>query len=121
MPKTPKNSGQSWTRAEVQRLKREIKENAPTRVMGLKHERTPGAVQGKANEFGPSTKPVNQRPTARRGSSGCSTVAGGQSHGMPSLVDPAARPRDQGDRQYRAASLRSPGEACDHYVQRRHQ
>lgn len=62
MAKTPRNSGKAWTPAEVQQLKREIKENTPSRVMGLRHERTPSAVQSKANELGLSTKPVNQRP-----------------------------------------------------------
>ena len=39
-----------------------IKENTPTRVMGIKLRRTTEAVQQKANEIGLSTKPVNQRP-----------------------------------------------------------
>lgn len=60
--KKPSRSGESWTPKEVQQLKKEIKENTPTRVMGLKHERTPGAVQAKVNELGLSTKPTNQSP-----------------------------------------------------------
>jgi len=62
MPKTPPNSGKPWTPAEVRQLKQEIKENTPTRVMGLKHGRSPEAVQGKANDLGLSTKPTNQSP-----------------------------------------------------------
>lgn len=62
MPKTPPNSGEPWTPAEVRQLKQEIKENTPTRVMGLKHGRSPEAVQSKANDLGLSTKPTNQSP-----------------------------------------------------------
>jgi hypothetical protein len=62
MAKTPPNSGKRWTPSEVQQLKTEIKQNTPTRVMGLKHGRTPEAVQSKANDLGLSTKPTNQSP-----------------------------------------------------------
>lgn len=62
MPKVPPNSGKPWTPAEVRQLKQEIKENTPTRVMGLKHGRSPEAVQSKANDLGLSTKPTNQSP-----------------------------------------------------------
>jgi hypothetical protein len=34
--------------------------------MGFKLGRTPGAVQGHANDLGLSTKPVNQRPNKGR-------------------------------------------------------
>ncbi len=67
MPKKPTNSGKAWTPAEVRQLKNEIKGNTPTRVMGLKHGRTPGAVQSKANELGLSTKPTNQSPYGTKG------------------------------------------------------
>lgn len=62
MAKKPSRSGSRWTPPEVRQLKGEIKQNMPTRVMGLKHQRTPEAVQQKANEIGLSTKPTNQRP-----------------------------------------------------------
>lgn len=62
MAKKPARSNERWTTNEVQQLKREIKQNTPTRVIGLKHDRTPGAVQSKANDLGLSTKPTNQRP-----------------------------------------------------------
>lgn len=45
---------------------RSIKENTPTRVMGLHLERSPEAVQAKANELGLSTKPTNQSPYGKR-------------------------------------------------------
>jgi len=62
VPKTPPNSGQRWTSDEVKQLKQEIKQNTPTRVMGIKHGRSAAAVQSKANDLGLSTNPVNQRP-----------------------------------------------------------
>lgn len=62
MAKTPPNNRKPWTASEIKQLRGEIKQNTPTRVMGLKHGRTPAAVQAKANELGLSTKPVNQRP-----------------------------------------------------------
>lgn len=62
MAKTPPNNGKPWKPADVRRLKQEIKENTPTRVMGLHLGRSPEAVQSKANALGLSTKPTNQRP-----------------------------------------------------------
>jgi hypothetical protein len=55
MAKDPPNHGKSWTPAQV-------KQNTPTRVLGLHLGRTPGAVQAKASSLGVSLKPVNQRP-----------------------------------------------------------
>jgi hypothetical protein len=62
MAKTPKNSGKEWTRADVQQLRRLANENTPTRVIGLKLERTPGAVSAKASQEDISLKPTNQSP-----------------------------------------------------------
>lgn len=62
MAKTPEKSGTPWTPADVKQLKAEIKQNTPTRVLGLHLERTPGAVQQKANDLGLSLKPTNQSP-----------------------------------------------------------
>lgn len=61
MPK-PAKSGTKWSAADVGQLKQEIRQNTPTRVMGLHLKRTPEAVQRKANDLGLSTKPTNQRP-----------------------------------------------------------
>jgi hypothetical protein len=66
MAKTPKNRGKPWTPAEVQQLKRQLNENTPPRVMGLKHERTPDALRSKTNKLGLSTKPVNHRPYSNK-------------------------------------------------------
>ena len=71
MAKEPENSGKPWTANEVRQLRKEIRENTPTRVIGLKHQRTPQAVQAKANKVGLSTKPTNRSPygTKQRGKS----------------------------------------------------
>ena len=66
MAKTPKNHGKPWTKADEKLLKNLIGENTPTRVMGLKLDRSPGAVQSHANDLGLSTKPPNQSPYNRR-------------------------------------------------------
>ena len=66
MAKTPKNQGKQWTPAENQQLRKLVKENTPTRVAGLKLNRSPGAVQQHANDLGLSMKPTNQSPYNRR-------------------------------------------------------
>lgn len=66
MPKKPARQGKQWTAGDRQQLKKLIKENTPTRVMGLKLDRSPEAVQSKANDLGLSTKPTNQSPYNRR-------------------------------------------------------
>lgn len=66
MAKTPANHDKNWTSGDNKQLRQLIKENTPTRVMGLKLRRTPGAVQQHANELGLSTKPTNQSPYNRR-------------------------------------------------------
>jgi hypothetical protein len=66
MPKKPTNHGQPWTSQDINNLKKLAQENTPTRVMGLKLGRTPGAVQTKASEEGISLKPTNQSPYNRR-------------------------------------------------------
>ena len=62
MTKTPKNHGKAWTPSDVKKLKQEVKQNTPTRVLGLHLGRTPEAVQAKASEVGLSLKPTNQSP-----------------------------------------------------------
>lgn len=63
MAKTPAKHRQPWTGANDKQLKQLIRENTPTRVMGLKLQRSPAAVQQHASDLGLSTKPVNQRPS----------------------------------------------------------
>ena len=66
MPKTPKNHGKAWTPAQVKQLEKLASQNTPTRVIGLKLERTPAAVQQKASQEDVSLKPTNQSPYNRR-------------------------------------------------------
>jgi len=66
MAKTPKNHGKDWSRQEVMALRRLVKENTPTRVIGLKLERSEDAIYGKAQREGISLKPTNQSPYNRR-------------------------------------------------------
>lgn len=61
-----KSSGKPWTPAQVQQLGTLAKGNTPTRVIALKMQRTPAAVQGKASAEGISLKPTNQSPYNRR-------------------------------------------------------
>jgi hypothetical protein len=60
--KTPANHGKDWSAADMQQLRREVKQNTPTRVLALHLKRTPAAVQQKASQDGISLKPTNQRP-----------------------------------------------------------
>lgn len=62
MPKSTRNTGQPWTKHDVQELRGLAQENTPTRVIGLKLGRTEDAVRSKATEKGVSLKPVNQSP-----------------------------------------------------------
>lgn len=66
MAKQPANHGKSWSPKEVQQLQNLAKGNTPTRVIGLKMERTEDSVRSKANEEGISLKPTNQSPYNRQ-------------------------------------------------------
>jgi hypothetical protein len=66
MSKSTRNSGNPWTPTELRTLRDLAGGNTPTRVIGLKLGRTPGAVQTKASERGVSLKPVNQSPYGTR-------------------------------------------------------
>lgn len=60
-----KNSGKSWTQAQVQQLTTLAAGNTPTRVIGLKMGRSESAVQSKASSEHVSLKPTNQSPYNR--------------------------------------------------------
>jgi hypothetical protein len=60
--KSTRNSGNQWTPGEVRQLRELAQDNTPTRVIGLKLGRTPGAVQTRASDEGISLKPTNQSP-----------------------------------------------------------
>lgn len=62
MAKIPTNHGKAWSSGDVKQLKAEVKQNTPTRVLGLHLGRTPEAVQAKASDLGVSLKPTNQSP-----------------------------------------------------------
>jgi hypothetical protein len=66
MSKRPGNHGKEWSGQEVRRLRELARENTPTRVIGIKLERTPGAVRQKAHDENISLAPWNQRPYNRR-------------------------------------------------------
>lgn len=61
-----KNSGKRWNTGEVTQLSKLAKGNTPTRVIGIKLGKTPGAVQAKAGEKGISLEPHNRSPYNRR-------------------------------------------------------
>jgi hypothetical protein len=66
MSKSKRNSGKQWTSSDRRQLRQLARQNTPTRVIGLKLGRTPGAVSSMASEIGVSLKPTNQRPYNRR-------------------------------------------------------
>ncbi|MXO70909.1 hypothetical protein [Alteraurantiacibacter buctensis] len=66
MPKTPSNHGKPWTPSDVKQLKQLAKENTPTRVIGLKMQRTESSIYSAASDAGVSLKPTNQSPYNRK-------------------------------------------------------
>ncbi len=54
--------GQAWTPEEEEQLQKLVKQNTPTRLIGLKLQRTEESVRSKAQQLGVSLKPVNQSP-----------------------------------------------------------
>jgi hypothetical protein len=61
MAKTPKNHRKAWSRQEVKELRQLVRENTPTRVIGLKLERSEDAIYGKAQREGISLKQQTNR------------------------------------------------------------
>lgn len=66
MAKQPKNHGNEWTAKDLRDLKKLVKENTPTRVIGIKLGRTPTSIYQKASQEDISLKPTNQSPYNRR-------------------------------------------------------
>jgi hypothetical protein len=66
MAKVPPNHGKQWTASDNAQLSKLVKQDTPTRILGLKLGRTPEAVQQHANDLGISTKPTNQSPYGTR-------------------------------------------------------
>jgi len=66
MTKTPPNQGKQWTKPQVAKLKELVKQNTPTRIIGLKLGRTEDSIYSEASKKGISLKPTNQSPYNRR-------------------------------------------------------
>lgn len=66
MAKNPPNHGKQWTPKDIVALKKEVKENTPTRLIGLHLGRTEESVYAKASELKISLAPTNQSPDKRR-------------------------------------------------------
>jgi hypothetical protein len=62
MAKTPPNHGKPWDAKQDAALRREARQNTPTRVIALHLGRTPASIQGHASGLGVSLKPTNQSP-----------------------------------------------------------
>jgi hypothetical protein len=62
MSRAKRIHGREWTAEEVKVLKQLVKENTPTRVIGLKLGRSATAIYSKAQREGISLKPTNQSP-----------------------------------------------------------
>jgi hypothetical protein len=59
----PKNNGKPWTASAVQKLGELAKGNTPTRIIALKLQRTPAAVQAKASAESIRSSPPTNHPT----------------------------------------------------------
>lgn len=62
MTYSTRNTGKPWTAEEIAMLRKFVRENTPTRVIGLKLGRTEESVYSKAKALGLSVKPTNQSP-----------------------------------------------------------
>lgn len=60
--KSTRNHEEDWTSANVRELKALIKENTPTRVIGLKLGRTEAAIRDKCRDLSLSLMPINRSP-----------------------------------------------------------
>lgn len=66
MPKVPPKTNTRWTDADINQLKSLAQQNTPTRIIGLKLQRTEDAVRSKAYLEEISLKPTNQSPYNRQ-------------------------------------------------------
>lgn len=65
-PKYTRHTGLAWSAQDVRDLKSMAKSNTPTRVIGLKLQRSETSVRSKAQRERISLKPANQSPYNRR-------------------------------------------------------
>ncbi len=61
-----RNQREPWTKEDLKELKMLIKENTPTRVIGLKLGRTVESIEAEVAKEGLSLKPRNQSPYGSR-------------------------------------------------------
>jgi len=66
MPKSTARTGKQWSSGDKAQLRSLAAHNTPTRVIGLKLQRSEDAVRSKASDLGVSLKPTNQSPYGRR-------------------------------------------------------
>jgi hypothetical protein len=66
MSKSTRNKGKTWTPTDVSQLRKLVRQNTPTRVIGLKLGRTEAGIYSKSSDLGISLKPTNQSPYNRR-------------------------------------------------------
>ncbi|HVJ39433.1 MAG TPA: hypothetical protein VM687_16725 [Stenotrophomonas sp.] len=52
-----------WSEEDVEQLKVLISQNTPTRIIGLKLDRSEDAIYSKVSDLGLSLKPTNQSPS----------------------------------------------------------
>ncbi len=57
-----RNSGKPWAAEDLSKLKKLVKGNTPTRVIGLKLGRSSAAIYKKASEEDISLSPTNRSP-----------------------------------------------------------
>ncbi len=62
MAKEPRQHRSEWTSQQKSELKKLAAGNTPTRVIGLKLQRTEAAVRTQATKQGVSLRPPNQAP-----------------------------------------------------------
>ena len=66
MAKKPQNHNKPWTKQDLGELKRLAAGNTPTRVIGLKLQRTEDSIRSKAGDQNITLKPTNQSPYNRQ-------------------------------------------------------
>jgi hypothetical protein len=66
MAKRPSNHGKSWSKQDVRTLEKLAGQNTPTRVIGLKMQRTEDSIYAKASQESIPLKPTNQSPYGTR-------------------------------------------------------
>jgi len=64
-PKYKRKLGQSWSAADVKKLRSLARQNTPTGVLSLKLQRPDSAIRSKAQREGISLKPTNRSPYSR--------------------------------------------------------